>query len=147
MGRPRKHDTDLPQRLFQRRGKFYYVNGDGQWVPLGGDREEAITAAERMNALSAEARLAAAAMVRDVGAELRRIVFGRDGHKCVYCGATDLLEIDHVVPAANGGASTVRNLVVACSRCNMMKSDGDLAAFFMKLHRVVERCLDAAAAK
>lgn len=147
MGRPRKHDADLPKYLFTRRGKFYYVTPDGQWLPLGAERAEAIAAACRMNELSQDQRLAAAAMVREVGAELRKIVFDRDGHRCVYCGATDQLEVDHVIPSASGGASTSRNLVVACTTCNTVKSDGDLAAFFMKLHRVVQQCMETVASR
>lgn len=148
MGRKRKHDTDLPQRLYKRAEKFYYVTKDGQqWLPLGADRATAIASAERLNKLSTDERLAAAAMMRSVSEEIRRIVFDRDGHRCAYCGATESLEVDHIVPASCGGASTERNLVVACSNCNMSKSDGSLADFFMKLHRVVERCMDAATKK
>ena len=30
--------------------------------------------------------------------KLRKLVFKRDPHKCRNCGATDNLEIDHVLP-------------------------------------------------
>lgn len=35
VGRKRRHDTHLPQRVYLRRGKYYFVNLDGKWLPLG----------------------------------------------------------------------------------------------------------------
>ncbi len=34
MGRPRKHNRHLPERMFQRRGAYYFV-AQGKWHPLG----------------------------------------------------------------------------------------------------------------
>lgn len=41
MGRRRKHQTFLPQRMYQRRGAYYYV-AQGVWHPLGKDYGEAL---------------------------------------------------------------------------------------------------------
>lgn len=55
-------------------------------------------------------------------AVLRAAVFKRDGHKCVYCGASPgALECDHVVPLAMGGVSVMENLATACKPCNRSK--------------------------
>jgi hypothetical protein len=56
---------------------------------------------------------------------LRYEVLRRDGHRCVYCGATAKdakLTIDHVIAVALGGTDDVGNLVTACSDCNGGKS-------------------------
>ena len=48
----------------------------------------------------------------------------RDRFKCQYCGATApdvLLHIDHIVPVAKGGDSSMTNLVTACQGCNSGK--------------------------
>jgi len=45
------------------------------------------------------------------------------GGKCVYCGSTQRLQIDHVVPRSKGGANEISNLVLACQKCNRAKSD------------------------
>jgi hypothetical protein len=37
MGRNRKSDFELPQRVYRRRGKLYYVAVDGRWSPLQRD--------------------------------------------------------------------------------------------------------------
>lgn len=53
----------------------------------------------------------------------KRSVFKRDGYRCVYCGSTDNLTLDHVVPVAAGGHSRISNLVTACEPCNTLKAD------------------------
>lgn len=52
-----------------------------------------------------------------------RQIKARDGHACVYCGATEEtsgahLHLDHLTPRALGGADHASNLVTACRRCN-----------------------------
>lgn len=37
MGRKRKYNKNLPSRVYQRRGKFYFARPDGKWIPLGPD--------------------------------------------------------------------------------------------------------------
>lgn len=53
--------------------------------------------------------------------EMRRAVYERDGGRCVECGSTFDLQYDHVIPVVMGGASTVDNLQLLCSRCNRDK--------------------------
>lgn len=47
----------------------------------------------------------------------RRVVLGRDGGKCVYCGSI-ATAVDHVVPRCRGGGDGTDNLVACCKRCN-----------------------------
>lgn len=49
----------------------------------------------------------------------------RDNNRCVYCGSTSDLTIDHVRPRSKGGETTAANCVTACRRCNQAK--GSLA--------------------
>lgn len=53
--------------------------------------------------------------------ELRRVVFERDGGRCVECGSDFDLQYDHVIPLALGGASTPENLQILCAPCNGRK--------------------------
>ncbi len=54
----------------------------------------------------------------------RKNILKRDGHKCVYCGRSDLpFTIDHVIPKSKGGADTWENLVAACLPCNNKKGN------------------------
>jgi hypothetical protein len=65
----------------------------------------------------------------------REMIYKRDKHKCQYCGATKKLTIDHVIPRSRGGDDSWENLVVACSSCNVKKSDKLLSECPMKLVR------------
>lgn len=52
-----------------------------------------------------------------------RMIAARDGHACVYCGATARssgahLHLDHLTPRSAGGEDIAENLVLACRSCN-----------------------------
>jgi hypothetical protein len=58
---------------------------------------------------------------RYIPADVRRAVWKRDGSRCQFplasggvCGSTHQLEIDHIIPVALGGKSTIKNCRVAC---------------------------------
>ena len=53
-------------------------------------------------------------------------VWRRDGNVCSYCGSTEDLTIDHIVPIAGGGAHSLDNLCIACRSCNCSKGTKDL---------------------
>lgn len=40
---------------------------------------------------------------------------------CLYCGSTQRIEADHVIPIARGGTHSIGNLVPACKSCNASK--------------------------
>ena len=42
-------------------------------------------------------------------------------YECAYCGSEKNLTIDHVVPRAKGGESSVENMVCCCYSCNQDK--------------------------
>lgn len=50
-------------------------------------------------------------------------VYRRDGGRCVYCGSTENLQIDHIIPFSKGGATTLENLQLLCGKCNIEKSN------------------------
>jgi hypothetical protein len=68
---------------------------------------------------------------------VRRAIYVRDGHACMYCGARESarckLSLDHVVPKCLGGADEPENLVTVCCRCNFRRQDKSLEAFFAVL--------------
>ena len=59
----------------------------------------------------------------------RENIKARDGHKCVYCGSTENLTVDHVRPKSKGGTDTADNLVTACRPCNQAKGSMHVDVF------------------
>lgn len=53
----------------------------------------------------------------------RQNVFKRDGFQCQYCGDSDDLTLDHVIPKSRGGKTNWDNLITACKKCNSKKGD------------------------
>jgi 5-methylcytosine-specific restriction endonuclease McrA len=53
----------------------------------------------------------------------RQRVFERDGWCCCYCGATENLTLDHVIPKSKGGRGTFTNIQTLCKPCNTDKAD------------------------
>ena len=48
-------------------------------------------------------------------------VFLRDKFMCQYCGSKKELTFDHLLPRSKGGKTDWRNVVTACSSCNVKK--------------------------
>lgn len=62
--------------------------------------------------------------------KLRFEVFKRDSFTCQYCGrmAPDVvLEVDHIVPVAEGGTNDIMNLITSCHDCNSGKGKRKLS--------------------
>jgi len=53
----------------------------------------------------------------------KKNVFVRDKFRCAYCGAKDILTIDHVIPVSRGGKTTFDNCVASCKSCNSNKGN------------------------
>ena len=52
---------------------------------------------------------------------LRQAVYNRDGRRCLRCGTTNDLSLDHIHPWSLGGRDTFENLQTLCRRCNSRK--------------------------
>lgn len=53
--------------------------------------------------------------------EVQALIGELRARACVYCGSTEKIEIDHVVPLARGGKHEPENLAPACRSCNRSK--------------------------
>ncbi len=68
----------------------------------------------------------------------RKNIFARDKNICQYCGKrfpTSELSLDHVMPRTQGGISTWKNIVCACTDCNKHKGGRRPVEAGMKLIR------------
>lgn len=53
----------------------------------------------------------------------RDIVFKRDNYKCVVCGCSDSITIDHKLPTSLGGTNELYNLQTMCNKHNNEKGN------------------------
>ncbi len=65
---------------------------------------------------------------------LRRQVFERDNHQCTRCHSTHALEIDHIIPKAKGGPTTLGNLRLLCRSCNQRAAINEFGQEKMDQH-------------
>lgn len=56
-----------------------------------------------------------------IPAAVRAAVFLRDRFRCVCCGATENLQLDHIIAWSDGGGDDEKNLRVLCGDCNLKK--------------------------
>ncbi|MEE9278902.1 MAG: HNH endonuclease [Myxococcota bacterium] len=69
----------------------------------------------------------------------RTNIYARDRNTCQYCGrrfARSQLNLDHVVPRAQGGRSTWENVVCSCVECNRRKGGRTPRQAAMRLIRM-----------
>jgi hypothetical protein len=84
---------------------------------------------EGQSRADAQPRASARQSNRAVSLSLRYEVLKREGFRCVKCGRSPATErsvqlhVDHIVPWASGGESTIDNLQCLCSDCNLGKSN------------------------
>jgi 5-methylcytosine-specific restriction endonuclease McrA len=45
------------------------------------------------------------------------------GGRCVKCGSSESIEIDHIIPISKGGTNNIENLQPLCRRCNASKGN------------------------
>ena len=57
-------------------------------------------------------------MAEPIPEEVKRLVFERDGGRCLACGSDELVQYDHVVPSSVGGDNEPENIRLLCAGCN-----------------------------
>lgn len=64
-------------------------------------------------------------------------VFDRNSYQCQSCHTIDLtaktLQVDHIIPLAQGGTNDLSNLPTLCAKCNREKS-AKIDARFRRLY-------------
>lgn len=85
---------------------------------------EWVAAVCNMAAMISQRRLVRTSNGRDIRSVPHHVkieVWNRDGGRCVQCGAAEYLELDHIIPYSQGGATSAKNLQLLCRRCNLDK--------------------------
>lgn len=70
------------------------------------------------------------------GQTLRTYLLEATGHTCQYCGGKSKdthLEVEHKISKKNGGSGKLKNLTIACHKCNQDKSNLNLDTWLEEL--------------
>ena len=51
---------------------------------------------------------------------------------CFYCESNEKIQLDHVIPISKGGSHSIGNIVPACRKCNLEKSDKFIAEWKLR---------------
>lgn len=63
------------------------------------------------------------------GYEVKEYLLEKYGHNCQYCkgeSKATILEVEHMISKAKGGTDSVKNLTIACDKCNREKDNLNL---------------------
>lgn len=60
----------------------------------------------------------------DISQNVRRTVLDRDGHRCIFCGSMNNLQIAHYISRGRLGLGIPKNLIVACVKCHSDMDNG-----------------------
>lgn len=53
-------------------------------------------------------------------------------NKCAYCGSTENLTLDHIVPRSKGGSNHINNVLCACKNCNADKGHTEWIIWYIQ---------------
>lgn len=116
-----------------------------QWRGKNADRRRATDAAYQAAHFERYLVDQVVLRARRIGIELLdiRLVSKRDwlalcsrhNNRCAYCGCSEPLTKDHVIPIARGGRHSIGNLLPACRRCNASKRNSLLVEWRARKRR------------
>ena len=94
------------------RNEFYWESGD-----FGAEDLRALLVMfERQDEQGFEWELGLR-MSEPIPEDVKRLVFERDGGRCLTCGSDELIQYDHVVPSSMGGDNEPENIRLLCAEC------------------------------
>ncbi|MGR3661546.1 MAG: HNH endonuclease [Paracoccaceae bacterium] len=97
---------------------------------------------DEVHSPSTTLRIPSVVVLKDYVKPQRRVAFTRfnlflrDEFRCQYCGTKGELTFDHVIPRARGGITTWKNVVAACSPCNLRKGARSLRQAGLSLRKI-----------
>lgn len=59
-----------------------------------------------------------ARLAEPIPEDVKRLVYERDGARCLSCGSYELIQYNRVVPWAMGGRNEPQNIRLLCAGCN-----------------------------
>ena len=54
----------------------------------------------------------------DISQAVKKEVWERDHHRCIFCGNAQAMPNAHVIPRSKGGLGVAKNIITACWQCH-----------------------------
>lgn len=64
-------------------------------------------------------------------------------NECAYCGSSEKITIDHIIPHIKGGTNSIDNLISCCEKCNRDKSHLDWKEWYLKKEFFTQKRMNA----
>jgi hypothetical protein len=101
--------------------KHMVINGFISEKQINGDVRHHLK--EELGLIDEEKILSKNNNLRSLSARTRLTIYEKDGYKCVHCGISKNLSVDHIHPVSLGGNTTINNLQTLCISCNSKKGN------------------------
>lgn len=76
----------------------------------------------------------------DISQKVKKAVWERDGHRCIFCGSPYAMPNAHYIPRSKGGLGIEQNIVTACAQCHQkMDNSTDRKWFLLQTKRHLEK--------
>lgn len=69
----------------------------------------------------------------DIPQNVKKIVWERDNHKCIFCGSYYAMPNAHIVPRSKGGLGIEQNIVTACLECHRKMDQSSLRKIYLQI--------------
>lgn len=109
---------EFPKSQYWHPSKQYYCSRECYWISLRTERYPVMRPHRKE---------------RNFSHRQRRLALERAGHACENCGATECLEVDHVIPVWSDGTNAITNAQVLCRPCHRTKTADDVAGYWESL--------------
>ena len=104
------------RKKYYRRNRESALKASQKWKSSNLDKVREYARASRRRR---RARLATVATYEVSEKDMRRL----QNSPCFYCGSSDTIEVDHIIPISRGGTDGIGNMQSLCKSCNSSKRD------------------------
>lgn len=102
---------------YKKKERASYQRNKQQKRKAAKDYEKRFPEKSRLRNATRRAKLKQASIYQIAPSEIKRLY----SQSCLFCGATEAIDLDHAIPLSRGGRHSIANLIPLCDNCNSTK--------------------------